>query len=236
MNGTEMVKSGGVGSHLMRPAQAMSASELARAQAQGELYREALILAGLRPKMAVRYLGVLTTDLCGEVVEVAMVDVQANGESRVYTSRVRPQSPVSPEAAQVHGLTTADLQNYETMDQLAPRLLDRIMAPDAQGYSVPLVAWSGNFIHDALRMSAAVAWPDILSIQSLVIGAELAQGRSVRYPPSLEAMRWTVEIPRQDPRRARSSAEITRQLVQKLLASDYATIAPEIIRKSKPKA
>lgn len=60
-----------------------------------------------------------TTDLDGEIIELAIIDNQGN---TVFNSRIKPQGEMNPKAQDSHGISLEDLQDAPTFPELYEQL------------------------------------------------------------------------------------------------------------------
>ncbi|WP_189091128.1 hypothetical protein [Deinococcus ruber] len=186
-------------------------------------YRAALAEQGLCPGLPFRTLAVLTTDLPGEVIELAVT--LEDGTHRVQ--RARPATPMAPAASQVHGLTLEMLQNEQPLRTRRRSLEHLLSQPDADGQAVPLVIWAGDFTRDALSNSFETPFTlPLVSLQPLIQACNVAINPSARSRPSLDGMNWTVPLRAPDRTLALSVAQSTRELVDLLLTSEAIRTAP----------
>ncbi|ULH18108.1 hypothetical protein MF271_24450 (plasmid) [Deinococcus sp. KNUC1210] len=186
-------------------------------------YRDALAEQGLHPGLPFRTLAVLTTDLPGEVIELAVT--LEDGTHRVQ--RARPVTPIAPTASRVHGLTVELLQDERPLRTRRRSLEHLLNQPDASGRAVPLVIWAGEFAQEALSNSFETPFTvPILSLQPLIQTCNLAINPSVRYRPSLDGMNWTVPLREPNRTSALSVAQVTRALVDLLLTGEAIRTAP----------
>lgn len=56
-----------------------------------------------------------TTDLCGEAIEIAVIDMQGN---TLLNQRIKPRKPVSAGALAIHGITNEMLRDQPTFEQV----------------------------------------------------------------------------------------------------------------------
>lgn len=186
-------------------------------------YRAALAEQGLRPGLPFRTLAVLTTDLPGEVIELAVT--LEDGTRRVH--RARPTTQIAPGAQRVHGLTLEQLKDEPPLRARRQALEQVLAAPDQHGQLVPLVIWAGEFTLDALSNSFGTPFTlPMVSLQSLVRACNMAINPSARYRPSLDGMNWTVPLRAPDRASALSTAQVTRELVELLLTGEAIHTAP----------
>ena len=60
-----------------------------------------------------------TTDLHGDVIQLSVIDLHG---TTLLSTLIRPLSPISDTAANVHGITDADVAGAPSMTEVAPRL------------------------------------------------------------------------------------------------------------------
>lgn len=186
-------------------------------------YRAALAEQGLRPGFPFRTLAVLTTDLPGEVIELAVT--LEDGTHRMH--RARPTTAVASGASRVHGLTLEHLQDEPPLRARRQALEQVLSAPDQHGQVVPLVIWAGEFTLNALSNSFGTPFPlPMVSLQSLVRACNMAINPNARYRPSLDGMNWTVPLRAADRTSTLSTAQVTRELVELLLSGEAIHTAP----------
>ena len=186
-------------------------------------YRVALTEQGLRPGLPFRTLAVLTTDLPGEVIELAVT--LEDGTQRVQ--RAWPATEIAPDASRVHGLTLEKLQEEQPLRARRRSLEHLLSTPDQRGQVIPLVIWAGEFTQDALSNSFGSPFTlPVVSLQPLIRACNMAINPSVRYRPSLDGMNWTVPLRAPNRTSALSVAQVTRELVELLLTGEAIHTAP----------
>lgn len=75
-----------------------------------------------------------TTDLTGRICEIAILDTSGRP---LLDTLVNPQTPISPEAAAVHGITDPDVADAPTWDQIAPAVLRALAGRVVIAYNAP---------------------------------------------------------------------------------------------------
>lgn len=78
------------------------------------------------------------------IVELAVVILKPDGSEVVKDWRINPTIPIPNEAAQIHGITDADIANAPTFASLAPMLMSIFSGCDVSGfnartYDVPML-------------------------------------------------------------------------------------------------
>jgi len=193
---------------------------LTAAQKRAERYAERLEAAGLCADAPYRTLGVLTTGLPGEVIEVALLDEHG----RPYVRRCCPSGEVEPGAFNVHGLQRQDLLTQPPISDWAGEFCRALTAPASDGRVPVVVCWAGALVRHALSAGLGSTFSvPLLDLQALVDPQD--DGRAP-YRVSLSSMRWTVDLPEADRTRALSTALVTRTLVYNLLRRRSAQRAP----------
>lgn len=166
------------------------------------LYADALAALGVTSATPLRFLAVLTTDLPGEVIEVAVTD--HTGAATVH--RVRPSGPMSPGAQRHHGISLDDLQHEPPLSDVLPGVLAALGT--SMNPPPVIIAWAGQFVRDAIIASAPGAdLPTWIDLQDLVYRQDLRLNELLRYRPSLAGMAYTVQTPPIDPTSALSAAQ-----------------------------
>lgn len=187
------------------------------------LYRQFFTAQGLRPDQPFRCVAVLTTDLPGEVIEVAIVD-EGN---RVFTRRAAPVQSISPGAQAHHGLSMDDLEHEWPLSSWVQRLESLLAAPGPDGQAVPVVAWAGRFLQEAFTNSLGrPLGVDVIDLQAPVSQADREINPYSRFRPSLQGMNWTVPLPQVDPRAARNAALCTRLMLREVMTEQVVTTPP----------
>ena len=69
------------------------------------------------------------------IVQIAMVKYSRNGEITEFETLVNPGIPISEEAYKVHGISSSDVANKPTFQQLAQKIMDFIGDGDLAGSS-----------------------------------------------------------------------------------------------------
>lgn len=192
-------------------------------------YRQALLALPLTPGQPFRTLALLTTDLPGEAFEVAVV----LEDGRALVRRARPHGDVSPGARKVHGLDRGDLVGEVPLSARRHSLEARLMSPGTDGQPVPLLAWAGKFVADALSNSFTLAGQapftlPLLDLQAAIRRADLELDPNQRYHPQLRGMNWTVDVPTPEPTSALSAAQVTRQVVLAILTGEAIRRPPQL--------
>ncbi|MCK9249479.1 MAG: exonuclease domain-containing protein [Solirubrobacteraceae bacterium] len=123
-----------------------------------------------------------TTDFQGEPVEIGVVVVGGDGETRdEWSTLVRPDGPIAPRACQVHGLRDDHLVGAPTFDELLGDLdvlfADRVLA----GHEV-------DFDLRALRSAFALhgherRWPAVCTRRMGFAGALQREAATLEYVP-----------------------------------------------------
>ena len=70
------------------------------------------------------------------IVEIAILKLLPNGDSKSFTNRVNPEMPIPPSATAVHGIFDADVALEPSFKQLAPRVREFLKGCDIGGYNV----------------------------------------------------------------------------------------------------
>lgn len=69
------------------------------------------------------------------IVEISIVKLHPDGHRDVYTKRLNPEMPISPESTSIHGISNEDVQNAPTFKQLAKEVEQFITNCDLAGYN-----------------------------------------------------------------------------------------------------
>lgn len=194
--------------------------------------REQLEYAGMFSPAPRRFVGVLTGDAPGEILELSIVE--ASG--KVWTQRFTPQRPITPMSSRIHGLRASDFPEgkYPTFADMWPEVQERLTRPMPTGETAELTAWAGEFIEKSLALTLGVQQSplQVKDVQSLIYKAdlELAKGEYPRkvYYPTLTGMRFTVPIKAQDNRASLSSAVLTRTMLHFFREGVYQTQMPQL--------
>lgn len=99
-----------------------------------------------RPNAAV-ILDTETTDLDGEIIEIAIIDA-ATGHTRLNTL-VDPGTPIAPEATAVHGITDEMVHGAPRWPQLWPRLAPLLHKGTVLAWNAPFDR--GRIHHECVR-------------------------------------------------------------------------------------
>jgi len=70
------------------------------------------------------------------IVEISIVKVFPDGNREVFTKRVNPTIPISPEATAVHGITNEDVANEPTFSEIAREVSAFFTGCDMAGYNI----------------------------------------------------------------------------------------------------
>jgi len=70
------------------------------------------------------------------IVEIAVLVLFPDGNTKSFFSRVNPGIPIPPSATAVHGIRDEDVGTAPTMNELAPQLLDLLKGCDLAGFNV----------------------------------------------------------------------------------------------------
>ncbi|MEE2961317.1 MAG: 3'-5' exonuclease [Myxococcota bacterium] len=69
------------------------------------------------------------------IVEISCVKLSANGRE-VLTRRVNPERPIPPEAAAIHGITDADVQDAPPFREVADEVFNFMREADLTGFNI----------------------------------------------------------------------------------------------------
>jgi DNA polymerase-3 subunit epsilon len=69
------------------------------------------------------------------IVQIAMIKYTSDGREEEFETLVNPGVPISPEAYTVHGISSKDVANKPTFQQLGNKILDFIGNADLAGYN-----------------------------------------------------------------------------------------------------
>lgn len=189
-------------------------------------YRAELLSLGLTPGLPFRTIAVLTTDLPGEAIEVAVI----MEDGQAISHRARPTGIISASATQIHGLSAGDLEGENTLRARQRGLEARLSAPGVDGLPVPVVAWAGAFVSEALSNSFdSPLSVKLLDLQLSVQAGDRSFNPSARYRPSLGGMNYTVDVPQPDKRSSLSTATCTRLVLDALLNGAPITVPPAFV-------
>ena len=179
-----------------------------------EASRAELHALGWTAGLPFRTIAVLTTDLPGEAIEVAVI--LEDGSSRLH--RAKPLGVISPGASRIHGLIADDLRGELPLRSRQRHLEALLLQSGPDGEPVPTVAWAGRFVSQALNNSFDTPFNvPLLDLQSAVHAADLHLNPDSQYRPMLSGMLWTVDVPLPDRTSALSMATVTRQVLLALL-------------------
>lgn len=183
------------------------------------LYADALHTHGVFPGAPLAFVGVLTTGLPGEVIELALI---TPGAEHVW--RAQPLGPIEGGAYRRHGLTTLDLASEPPFTQVYPQMLEVLQSAGP----VTLIAWTGRFITAAVAASLPPGTPPLtpLDLQAIVDEQDRTLNPYARYLPSLPGMGYTVETPQIDPASALSHARALQAVTAALLERRSTRIIP----------
>jgi len=95
-----------------------------------DAYHTQLHRLGLHMDTPIRVLGVLTSGLPGEVLELSLLDETGH----LTTHRARPVNPIPAAATAIHGLTDEALCQAWPLARRHAALLTRLRSPDRQGH------------------------------------------------------------------------------------------------------
>ncbi len=128
------------------------------------------------------------------IVEISCVKTDVEGRREVWTRRVNPQRPISPEATRVHGIRDEDVANAPTFEMLAEPLRRFLAGCDLSGFNVerfdlPLLAKEfervglrfpeeGTRIIDSWRIFLKKEPRDLSAAYRLYCGKELERAHS----------------------------------------------------------
>jgi DNA polymerase-3 subunit epsilon len=70
------------------------------------------------------------------IVEISVLRVEADGQSRQWTQRVNPGIPIPPEATAVHHITNADVANEPPLEKVADEVLAILDGCDLAGFNI----------------------------------------------------------------------------------------------------
>ena len=70
------------------------------------------------------------------IVEIAVLKIMPDGESRSTVRRLNPQMPIPPGATAIHGITDADVAACPTFADIADKLHSYIEGCDLAGYNI----------------------------------------------------------------------------------------------------
>ena len=196
-------------------------------QLRFDAYRQAFEDAGLLNEQPLRFIGVLTADAPGEIIELAIVE----SRGQAWVQRFAPRGAIAPGASRFHHLAASDFPAGKYPDFAAqwPEIHHRLTRPDQHGAQVQLVAWPGEFIVRCLNLcvpESDLPPVDIVDVQQLVVEANLSINPLDGYRPTLDSMRYTVNNREQDHTRAVSSALLTRNFLHELRCGHPVTDPP----------
>lgn len=70
------------------------------------------------------------------IVEIAVLKITPDGESRNTVRRLNPQMPIPPGATAIHGISDADVAACPVFADIADKLLDYLEGCDLAGYNI----------------------------------------------------------------------------------------------------
>ena len=70
------------------------------------------------------------------IVEIAVLKITPDGESRSTVRRLNPQMPIPPGATAIHGITDADVAACPVFADIADKLLAYLENCDLAGYNI----------------------------------------------------------------------------------------------------
>ena len=70
------------------------------------------------------------------IVEIAVLKIMPDGESRSTVRRLNPQMPIPPSATAIHGISDADVAACPVFDDIADKLLAYLENCDLAGYNI----------------------------------------------------------------------------------------------------
>ncbi len=69
------------------------------------------------------------------IVEISIIKIQPNQKEEVYTQRINPTIPISPDAQRIHHISDADVANMPTFKDVAHKIKQFIEGCDVAGYN-----------------------------------------------------------------------------------------------------
>lgn len=188
-----------------------------QAQERCGRYRAALREHGFGPQGRHSFVAVVTTDLPGEILRLALVS--SRGTVRHWD--FKPVGPISAGAKRHHGLSAEAFADAPLFAQRLDEVLGALQE------AAPLAAWNGGFVKEALDNSAGVQLDlEIASMQDVIDGVNTQHDPLRRYPPSLDGMRWTVPVPQFAPDNAVQAALAARAALHHIQQGKAATEPP----------